>query len=192
MIPLIPIAGDKADPMDAIKKMVEEPSEVMVLAVTSPINYFALYVNTLKNLLQTDLSGLCITFNRSSKALEDVMRKQHVDTSRLYFVDCISKASGVEDKTIKSEYADSPSALSSISMAITEKLGQMGDKKFILFDSITTLLIYNELANVLQFMDYIVNRMRDEDVKTIIFAVEEGDPRLINHLMQSCDRVYRI
>ncbi len=188
MIPLIPSDSGGEDPVEEI---VGTTTDEVVLAVTSPINYFPLYVNTLKMLLKTEQTGVCVTFNRSAKAVADVLKKEGVDISRLYFVDCISKVSGVRDEGERTEYAESPSALSSIGIAVNASLEKTGGGAFIVYDSIPTLLIYNDLEDVLQFTDYIINKMREKTGKTVIFAVEEGDVKLMNHLMQSCDKVVK-
>ena len=59
-----------------------------------------------------------------------------------------------------------------LSMAMTEA-SKNPSMKFIFFDSLTTLLIYNELETTKRFVHYFINKIKNLDILMIIMSVEE-------------------
>ena len=63
-----------------------------------------------------------------------------------------------------------------------------GKDKFLFFDSLNTLLIYNEIQTVIKFIHFLASKMRVWKVKGIIISLEKkADEELINELSQFCD-----
>ena len=63
-----------------------------------------------------------------------------------------------------------------------------GEKKFLFFDSLSTLLIYNKPITVAKFIHFLSGKMRMWRVKGIIISLEkESDKELLSELSQFCD-----
>ena len=73
-------------------------------------------------------------------------------------------------------------------ISITEAITALELKeKFIFFDSIDTLLIYNKEEVVLKFIHFLIGRIREWNVKGIIVTVEKTE--IIPQLSEFCDKV---
>ena len=125
--------------------------------------------------------------------LDIALKNNGVNIENLYYIDCISRTSSIEESTARCEYIDNPSNLVGISIGIDNSFKKINSKKrFLVFDSISTLLIYNKSDSVLQFINHLINKLRKEKIKGIIMSIEEGNPELINQVVQFCDKAVRI
>ncbi len=106
------------------------------------------------------------------------------------FIDAVSKTAGGEIKKTKAcLFIGSPENLSDISMAMDQAVRAVPSKeKFLFFDSLNTLLIYNDPTTVAKFIHFLSSKMRAWQVKGIIVSLEkQSDKELINELSQFCD-----
>ena len=63
-----------------------------------------------------------------------------------------------------------------------------GSEKFLFFDSLNTLLLYNEVRTVARFIHFLSGKMRVWKVKGIIVSLKKkGNEELIKELTQFCD-----
>ena len=64
-----------------------------------------------------------------------------------------------------------------------------GKEKFLFFDSLNTLLIYNAVGTVARFIHFLATKMRVWGVKGIIISLQkESNKELIDEIEQLCDR----
>jgi len=62
------------------------------------------------------------------------------------------------------------------------------EEKFVFFDSLNTLLMYNKVTTVARFVHFLAGKMRTWKVKGIIVSLQkEKNKELIEELMQFCD-----
>lgn len=120
------------------------------------------------------------------KALED---------AKLYVIDLVSKSVGVE--IVKNVlFVHSPTDLSAAQMAF-EKVIEVADSQsgrtLVLLDSVSTLLIYNSPDAVLQFLHFLVGRIRVLQFNGVIFAVEGAvEERMLSATRQFCDMMIKV
>jgi hypothetical protein len=76
-------------------------------------------------------------------------------------------------------------------IAVTEVLKEhQADKVCILYDSISTMLIYLPSANISKFIHFVTNKLRLMDISGVFLAVEKGlDPMLMSQLTTFVDSV---
>jgi KaiC/GvpD/RAD55 family RecA-like ATPase len=136
---------------------------------------------------------IIITTNQPSEVLKKNYDRAGIDVSRLYFIDAItSYAIGTTPKGEQNvRYIGSPSNLTDLGIAITRALNEFSDKRpCILFDSVSTMLIYLPSANISKFVHYISNRLRLIDTPGIFLAVGKGlDPMMISNLSTFMDDI---
>lgn len=123
--------------------------------------------------LAKDLSGksVCyITLNKTFDALKESFKKKKVDTSGFIFVDAITKTfRKVPDSTDGCYYISSPAAMTEIAISIDRFVKH--DFEYIIFDSLTNLLIYERKAPVAKFIANIVNKIGSSKTKAVFFAL---------------------
>ena len=62
------------------------------------------------------------------------------------------------------------------------------ESKFVFFDSLDTLLLYNQPGTVARFIHFLAGKMRTWKVEGIIVSLQKDkNEELINELMQFCD-----
>jgi KaiC/GvpD/RAD55 family RecA-like ATPase len=189
-------------------KTVKDVKELLAYLSSMPENFIVLinvgaedYVGTnvaiLKALADNNkLPGVYITVNKPYTAMERLLEKEGVDTKNIYFIDCVTKMSGGEPGAGGKNvfFLDTPQNLTGLGVAMSEAITVMGEgDKFLLMDSLSTLLIYHSVGTVAKFSHFLTARMRTWGLKGILMAVEkDADPEFTNQLSQFCDGVVKI
>ncbi len=173
---------------EALKALSKTTTDIYVFI--SPVedyhknNYFILkyLTKTLK------LKGIHVTLNASYKSLSNDLKSNGTNTENLFFIDGISKTQEKVSNTKNCIFIQSPRGLTELSLAITDTINT-GDYDFLFFDSISTLLIHNELRTAEKFSHYLINKLKHLDLRGIIISLDEEDSkRLLPILSQVCDK----
>ena len=85
-------------------------------------------------------------------------------------------------------YLGDPHDLTSVSIAIDQAIGSMKGEKFIVFDSVNTLLNYNNESVVIRFMHSMTAKMRSENARAVILSVDGMNEKISSQLSQFCDK----
>jgi hypothetical protein len=91
-------------------------------------------------------------------------------------------------------FVSSPESLTELSIAINESVKNKGSKnRFIFFDSLSTLLLYNQAGTVTKFAHFLLGKMKTDCVETIVISLEkEMDEKMINQLSVFVDKVIKV
>ncbi|MCQ8893402.1 MAG: hypothetical protein NQU46_02035 [Methanolinea sp.] len=134
-----------------------------------------------------------ITTNQPSAVLRRLYTAEGIELSKVFFIDAITKyAMGrVPEGEVQCRFVNSPSNLTDLGIAITEVLNTLsGEKACLLFDSISTMLIYIPSTHISKFIHFITSKLRLVDASGIFLAVEKGlDPLLLTQLTTYVDGV---
>jgi len=163
----------------------------ILIISTSAENYFEVYLFILEVVLSKLKSEcICTTINRSADNLAAILENKNIDIKNIYFIDCLSKTAGIEKPMDRCEYASHPESLEEINMYINEYIDELhGNNKFLFFDSISTLLIYNDSKTVLQFINFLAHRARAFNTKGVFMLTKkELDPKFVSQMIQFCDK----
>lgn len=115
----------------------------------------------------------------------------------LKFIDCYSMNTGKPRKeTPEVIYIPSPLALNELSVALAEteaELFKKSDEHLIIFDSLSTMLLYSKPNTIARFTQVITGKIKQANGR-ICFVIEEGmhEPQVmvaIEHLMDAIIRV---
>jgi hypothetical protein len=171
----------------------ETKGDKTVLLISSKSeNHNQIVLSLLETLiLKRDMGGVYITISRPSDSIIDTLDAKGVPSENVFFVDCISQMSG-KLAGIKREnvtYVDNPSSLEEISMFLERLLVKIkGDGKFIVLDSLSSLLIYNSDKSVREFAHFIINRARMQNITAVILSIEKKEAEdLVKTLAPMCD-----
>jgi hypothetical protein len=136
---------------------------------------------------------IIVTTNQPFEVLKKNYEKAGIDVSKLYFIDAItSYAIGRNPPGEPNvRFIGSPSSLTELGIAITGVLNDFSDRKpCILFDSVSTMLIYLPSASISKFIHNISTRLRLIETPGIFLAVGKGlDPRMISNLSTFMDDI---
>jgi len=171
-------------------KQLRELKEFVVLATVKAKDYQKTNLEIVKNLTQEfNIPGVYVTLNKPYSVIKNIFEKSKIDTRLIIFIDAITKVAGEAKKTKNCLFIGNPENLSDISIAMDQAVRALpGKDKFLFFDSLNTLLIYNEIQTVIKFIHFLASKMRVWKVKGIIISLEKkADEELINELSQFCD-----
>jgi hypothetical protein len=98
-----------------------------------------------------------------------------INNQNIFFIDCISHAAGISGEKPNCKYIESPSQLERILLEImnTFKNNDYKKNKYLIIDSISSLVIYNDIPLVTEFFTHLINRSRLSDITTLTLALEE-------------------
>lgn len=141
---------------------------------------------------EKNIPGVYVTINKPYNTMKRILENEGINTDMIIFIDAISKsAGGTIEKAENCLFIGSPENLTDISVALTEATQAIpSDKKFVFFDSLSTLLLYNNMGTVARFTHFLTGKMRAWGVEGILISVEkESDEVLLSQLSQFCDKV---
>ncbi|MFA5103358.1 MAG: hypothetical protein WC525_09425 [Candidatus Thermoplasmatota archaeon] len=110
------------------------------------------------------------TFDYLSKTFREGTKQNNVK-----FIDCISRAAGISDATNNCIYIESPVMLEKMILEILNNFkGMKRDlDKYIIIDSLSALMIYNDPEIIREFVSLVMNRSRAENIHVVSILVEE-------------------
>jgi len=128
----------------------------------------------------------------------DILLKQYSflpDANNIKFIDCISRAAGILRSDPNCVYIESPTMLEKIGLEIMNMFKEVDEdvKKYLILDSLTNLILYNDPGIVTEFFYHIVNITRVKNIHTISLAIEEeGLEKHLNRLIYLNDKILRV
>ena len=117
------------------------------------------------------------------------------EIKNLRFIDCISRAAGISKNTRNVTFIERPTMLEKIGLEIMNTFKELDPKikKYLVIDSLTNLIIYNDPEIVTEFFYHIINRTRANNINAISIAIEEeGMEGYLNRLIYLNDKILKI
>jgi len=174
------------------------PNRVLLLQTGIEENYLKLISHFL--LINRNCKGIYVSSNRSSRDLVDRLRKYDYDLDakikarEISIVDLVSRSVGAQEIE-GAVYVSSPSELSATQMAIEaaiNKLSPQAENAWLIIDSLPTLLIFNGVGALLNFLYFLIGRLRVLGYTGVIFTAEGSlSPRVFSTVAQLCDKVIK-
>jgi len=144
---------------------------------------------------KTNTPGVYVALNKPYANILKLLKEKNINTDMVVFIDAVTKTSGgAIEKTKNCLYIGNPENLSDISMAMDQAVRAIPSKdKFLFFDSLNTLLLYNKPITVAKFIHFLSGKMRIWKVKGIIISLQkESNKELLDELSQFCDVIVDI
>ncbi len=173
------------------KKKVKDLKKYVILATIDAKNYHKTNLEIIKHLIDKEnVPGVYVTLNKPFETMKETLKKKKIDTRMIIFIDAVTKTTGGKvKKTNECLFIGSPDNLSDISVSMDQAVRALPSKeKFVFFDSLSTLLLYNNITTVAKFIHFLAGKMRTWGVKGIIVSLrKQKDQELIDELTQFCD-----
>lgn len=175
-----------------LKNELSNLSDYVVLAKVSSKNYQIINLQIINHLINVDnIPGVYVTLNKPYATLKEIFKKEKIDPDMVIFIDAVTQTQESKIKKTKDcLFIGSPEKLSDISLAMDQAVRAIpSDKRFLFFDSLSTLLIYNKAGTIVKFIHFIITKMREWKVIGIIISLEkEANQELMDKLSQFCDK----
>jgi KaiC/GvpD/RAD55 family RecA-like ATPase len=163
------------------------------LILATPGNIRDRNIEIIKELTALGYLSVIITTNFPYSILTKLYAQSGVDLGHVCFIDAVTRNSIGSAENIHGvvRYVNSPANLTDMGIAVTEVLKEHSGKKVcILYDSVSTMLIYLSSPNISKFIHFVTNKLRLLDVSGVFLAVEKGlDPMLMSQLTTFVDTV---
>jgi len=163
-----------------------------ILQIAPSTQYFKKVCGTLKKLLGAKKSLIYVTTNKPYTHIENLLKKENVTTKETFFIDCISKTVGSVPKEEPKNclFINGPQEITGLSLAISQATKSLPGDKIILFDSLSTLLIYNSEHTIGKFSNFIINKLRYQNISTILIVLDsDAEKRIIKTIESFVDEV---
>ncbi|MBI2659985.1 hypothetical protein HYX07_02390 [Candidatus Woesearchaeota archaeon] len=171
---------------DTFKKEVKSLKDYILLITVDAKSYQKTAVDVVKFLSEQNIPGVYVTLNKPFEIMQRTLANNGVDTRLIIFIDVASRT---EAKKVENcLYIGSPEKLSDLSVAMDQAVKALPSDRFIIFDSLNTLSIFNKPATMARFIHFLTGKMREWKTKGIIITLEkETEPALLDELTQFAD-----
>ena len=141
-----------------------------------------------------EMDTIYVTATISSEAIKRVLDALDVDTSRIFFVDCISHIMMGASSAQQDDHTtlvESPTMLENLMLKVEYLIRRSQSKdKLVVLDSINSLAIHNSNWILSEFLHILVSGLRSKEAYAVVFSVEEHTTPEINNMVSLvCDHV---
>lgn len=182
-------------PHKVAAELAEMPSSSAVSLQLSVDNYLDVIRGVLDLFAnKKEMDTIYVTATISSEAIKRVLEALDIDTSRIYFVDCISHIMMGATSAQQDDHTtlvESPTMLENLMLKVEYLIRRSESKdKLVVIDSINSLAIHNSNWILSEFLHILVSGLRSKEAYTVVFTVEEHTTPEINNLVNLvCDHV---
>lgn len=174
---------------ESFRKEVSNLKDYLLLATVDARNYQNAVIDLLRFLVNEQSNpGVYVTLNKPYEVMQRNLASNRIDTRLIIFIDATSRTEQLK-RTGNCLYIGSPEKLSDISVAMDQAIKSLPtSEKFLIFDSLNTLSIFNKPATVARFIHFLAGKIREWKVKGIIITLEkETEQSLLDELTQFAD-----
>ena len=144
-----------------------------------------------KTLAGLKKSGMLITFNNSYDSYI-----KNPENNDFYCIDMVSRSLGVGDSNVPNvKMVSSPSNLTELGIIFSQISNRLSadSNKFVVFDSISTLNLYNSQEISLRFMHFLVNKIRLQKMRGIFLVPKDSlGETAISKMSQFFDAIEKV
>ena len=167
----------------------------VILLIVSAQKYLSVSMEVLKYYCNNEKNScVYVSVNRAYSTLMNLIKKNKINTDKLFVIDAITPPS-VQTKDVSNAiFIGNPRGLTDISISANSAVKNLpkGDR-MLFFDSLSTLLIYNDIGSVTKFAHFLINKMKEWSISGVIISLEkETDAKLSSQLSQFVDKVVEI
>lgn len=148
--------------------------------------------NLVKQLLERESSVVYVTVNKPSVVVMHYLKRAGARVERVFFVDCATASVSGESARARNTLFVSPQNLTGLSLAMNELITELPGKKAVVFDSMTTLAVYNPVPTVERFAHFIANKIRLNGADGILLASADANKELLTVIKGTCDKTIAV
>lgn len=153
--------------------LAKEMKDNDILLIAFGENYPRELINIIKKIEKQEGEICYVTLNKPYCTLIELFKKNKINIDKFRFIDCITLSVKKAETEKNCIFISAPYALTGINIAITEAIKSQ-NFKFLIFDSLSSLLIYEKMLHITEFIHSIINGLRIHKTKGI-FIISKGD-----------------
>lgn len=177
---------DSIEKEDA-KKAIKENDIILVLVANGK---YSEKINDVAEISAKLCEKVCyVSANKPYTTLVKNFEKVKIDTSKFYFIDCVTKSVAGSEAGGKVVCVSSPKALTEMNIAM-KKVLEANKPGITVFDSLSTLLIYEDPSMVTRFVHSIISVFRSLGSKGVLISLKDDvKNELVKDLSMFVDKV---
>ena len=170
-------------------------NEFIILLNTDSKYYLDSVLETLKFMTDKRMGGVYLTSARPYGYMVKKFKEYNINNENLFFIDAISgmvgKSPGEDGRCV---FIENPTALEEIGMWTNTLMDRIEvENKFLIVDSLSTMLIYNDVGALKEFSQFLINRLRLAGVSGIFTSIEmEIQMDFYGMMVALCDKTIEI
>jgi len=136
-----------------------------------------------------------VTANKPYATMVNILNRQNVDMKKVFFIDLVTQLTGFNPSRAGNVVFCPPASLTHLSISIQSAVSSLpkDSKKVLFFDSLSTLLLYNESKTLATFAHSLLSKLRAWQVKGLVLMLDqESDKVLISQVSSFCDKVIKL
>ena len=141
-----------------------------------------------------DCNIVYVTVNKPLSDIHAGLIREGIDKSKVFIIDAITPRKFADNTRVENAvFIGSPKELTNISISTTSTIKNLKGAKVLIFDSVSTLLAYNDFDTVREFISFISNKMKELKVTFAIICIKDKtDEKIISKLTSFVDKVLNI
>ncbi len=115
--------------------------------------------------------------------------------SNIKFIDCVSRAAGIETVDNRCVFIESPTHLEGILLEIINNIKQWNKsiQKYVIIDSLSSFVLYNDPILVAEFYTYLCSHLDISNTHIISLCIEEEMDDTLNKIIYlKSDRILKV
>jgi hypothetical protein len=182
--------------LDGLKERISKSAKIhQSVGIVVPINnYNDLFEAIFNHMLSTKEDiWLYISVTKSFDTINKTF-KNLGDHKNIKFIDCISRAAGISRTEKNVIYIESPALLEKLILEMMHIFYNAKGtvKKYVVIDSLSALMIYNNRETVKEFFQHLINKTRAEDIHLISLVLEEELDDYVNKIIFLNDKIIKV
>ena len=158
-----------------------------ITLISVPEKEYASKVNEAVSSAASSYTRICYTsLNKPYSTLSQSFKKSGIDLKKILFIECSGNADG--GKLEQVVYVSSPRALTEMCITIG-KVIDMGKIEILIFDSLSTLLVYTDPSTVLKFTHSLITMLRSKSVSGILVCASSQSEAIIKDISMFADKM---
>jgi len=176
---------------DNISSALRDFDRPIVLTLIDPMRYQEAVLEVVKYFTAKS-KGVYVTLNKPFSVLTKNFEKVGISSDSLFFVDGVTNVPALEENAGHS-CLGAGIDLSNLCIGISRAVNKIQSEKFLLLDSLSTLLIYNDTKAVSKFAHLLTEKMRRWNTAGSLLTVEMNSEKdVVSQLAPFCDKVVKI
>lgn len=173
----------------AVLEQLEELQNPVLVATVNPVYYNDATTAVTGFLLKKCGKGVYVSLNKPVEFIRRLLEQASLHTSNLIFLDAITSRK-LEETENNTTYLGPNQDLTNLSLALAKALAQVKPNGFLVLDSLSTLLIYNDERSVSRFAHLLAEKLRTNAISAVLLTVQSSSERdMVSRLAQFSDRL---
>lgn len=172
--------------IEGFKERIEKSSSFSSIGIVLPSNNYNNLTNAVFEFMNEKKNNpwVYVTITKPFHILKN-QYKDIINESNIFFIDCISRAAGIQTIDPSCFFLDSPSQLEKLILEIVSYVKNNKDhgEPYIVLDSLSSLILYNDDLLVTEFFTHLNNNLVLENAHSISLCLEEEMNDVMNKML---------